>query len=49
MGSEMCIRDRADSVSAAQVNAYERVGTISWKGEYHRNDIGHRAIARESA
>ena len=48
-GRVLCVCAKADSVSAAQVKAYERVATISWNGEYHRNDIGHRAIARESA
>jgi phosphoribosylamine--glycine ligase len=30
----------------AQRAAYDRVATIRWRGEHHRSDIGHRALAR---
>ncbi|MFN3841890.1 MAG: phosphoribosylamine--glycine ligase [Rehaibacterium terrae] len=36
-----------DSVAAAQACAYEAVARIAWEGEFHRHDIGWRAIARE--
>ncbi|MBB5015452.1 phosphoribosylamine--glycine ligase [Rehaibacterium terrae] len=36
-----------DSVAAAQARAYEAVARIAWEGEFHRHDIGWRAIARE--
>ncbi len=36
-----------DSVAAAQARAYAAVARIAWEGEFHRRDIGWRAIARE--
>ncbi len=36
-----------DSVSEAQACAYRALAQISWDGEFHRSDIGWRAIARE--
>jgi phosphoribosylamine--glycine ligase len=38
-----------DTVAAAQRKAYEAVAGISWTGEFHRHDIGWRAIERERA
>jgi phosphoribosylamine--glycine ligase len=35
------------SVSDAQRNAYAGVDAVSWANEFHRNDIGWRAIERE--
>jgi len=46
-GRVLCVVALADSVSKAQSLAYERVKTISWSDVYYRNDIAHRAIARE--
>jgi phosphoribosylamine--glycine ligase len=37
-----------DSVREAQARAYEAVDGITWRGEFHRRDIGWRAIARET-
>jgi len=37
-----------DSVAAAQQTAYAAMANIRWQGEFHRHDIGWRAIARES-
>jgi phosphoribosylamine--glycine ligase len=36
-----------DTVSAAQVSAYEVAAKIDWDDVYLRNDIGWRAIIRE--
>ncbi|WP_147653112.1 phosphoribosylamine--glycine ligase [Vulcaniibacterium gelatinicum] len=38
-----------DSVADAQRRAYAAVAGISWHGEFHRHDIGWRAIERERA
>lgn len=46
-GRVLCVVALADSVTAAQSLAYERVKTINWQDVYYRDDIGHRAIARE--
>lgn len=47
-GRVLCVVALADSVTAAQSLAYERVKTIDWQDVYYRDDIGHRAIAREA-
>ena len=47
-GRVLCIVALGDSVSSAQSLAYDRVKTISWDNVYYRDDIGHRAIRRES-
>ncbi len=36
-----------ETVAAAQSQAYAAVDRIRWEGEFHRRDIGWRAIARE--
>lgn len=46
-GRVLCIVALGKSVTEAQQKAYDLVHTISWKNVYYRNDIGHRAIARE--
>jgi len=46
-GRVLCVAALGDSVGEAQRNAYAGVERISWDGEFHRNDIGWRAIARE--
>ena len=46
-GRVLCVTALGDSVREAQRNAYARVDTIGWKHEFHRSDIGWRAIARE--
>ncbi len=46
-GRVLCATALGHSVSEAQQRAYALVGQISWQGEYHRSDIGYRAIARE--
>jgi phosphoribosylamine--glycine ligase len=37
-----------DSVGDAQRRAYRAVAQIRWEGEFHRHDIGWRAIEREA-
>ena len=46
-GRVLCVCALGDSVAAAQARAYEAVAGISWHGEFHRHDIGWRAIERE--
>ncbi len=46
-GRVLCATALGNTVSEAQQNAYALVSTVSWDGEYHRNDIGYRAVARE--
>ena len=46
-GRVLCACALGDTVADAQRIAYEAVSGISWDGEFHRNDIGWRAIARE--
>jgi phosphoribosylamine--glycine ligase len=36
-----------DTVVEARHRAYSEVAGISWHGEFHRHDIGWRAIERE--
>ncbi|MGJ4729733.1 phosphoribosylamine--glycine ligase [Luteimonas sp. SDU101] len=46
-GRVLCVAALGDSVGDAQRNAYAGVDAISWANEFHRSDIGWRAIARE--
>ena len=46
-GRVLCVTGLGATVSEAQHNAYEGVKRISWADEYHRSDIGYRAVARE--
>jgi len=46
-GRVLCATALGNSVQEAQSNAYALAEQISWLGEFHRNDIGWRAIARE--
>ena len=48
-GRVLCVAALGDSVSDAQRNAYAGVDAVSWANEFHRSDIGWRAIAREQA
>lgn len=47
-GRVLCVCALGITVAHAQRAAYSAVATIGWDGEFHRNDIGWRAIARES-
>jgi phosphoribosylamine--glycine ligase len=46
-GRVLCVAALGESVSDAQRNAYAGVARIHWANEFHRNDIGWRAIERE--
>ncbi len=46
-GRVLCVTALGDTVAEAQRNAYAGVDAISWASEFHRRDIGWRAIARE--
>jgi phosphoribosylamine--glycine ligase len=48
-GRVLCVVGLGNSVTEAQHVAYQVVNKISWKNVYYRTDIGHRAIARETA
>jgi phosphoribosylamine--glycine ligase len=48
-GRVLCVCALGDTVADAQRKAYAEVAGISWPGEFHRHDIGWRAIARERA
>ncbi len=48
-GRVLCVCALGDSVAQAQRCAYAAVEGISWHGEFHRHDIGWRAIERERA
>ena len=48
-GRVLCACGLGDSVAQAQQRAYDVAAAISWDGEFHRHDIGWRAIAREQA
>jgi phosphoribosylamine--glycine ligase len=46
-GRVLCACALGDSVAQAQQRAYGAAAAIAWAGEFHRTDIGWRAIARE--
>lgn len=46
-GRVLCVCALGERVSDAQRRAYEAVARIDWEDEYHRSDIGYRAVARE--
>ena len=46
-GRVLCVAALGDSVRDAQAKAYAGVARVSWANEFHRTDIGWRAIARE--
>ena len=46
-GRVLCGTALGDTVAEAQRHAYAGVAAISWANEFHRSDIGWRAIARE--
>lgn len=46
-GRVLCACALGDTVAEAQRLAYEAASGISWDGEFHRSDIGWRAIERE--
>ncbi|MGV8942225.1 MAG: phosphoribosylamine--glycine ligase [Lysobacter sp.] len=48
-GRVLCVCALGETVADAQRRAYQAVAEISWQGEFHRTDIGWRAIEREVA
>ncbi len=48
-GRVLCVVGLGETVSEAASAAYASVDRIAWDGAFVRHDIGHRAIARESA
>ena len=46
-GRVLCVAALGGSVGEAQANAYAGVAAVSWAHEFHRGDIGWRAVARE--
>ncbi len=46
-GRVLCATALGHTVSEAQARAYRLADQVSWADEYHRTDIGYRAIARE--
>jgi phosphoribosylamine--glycine ligase len=46
-GRVLCVCALGDTVADAQRKAYAEVAGIGWPGEFHRHDIGWRAIERE--
>jgi phosphoribosylamine--glycine ligase len=47
-GRVLCACALGETVAEAQQRAYLAVANIDWPGEFHRHDIGWRAIARDS-
>ncbi|MFN7136088.1 MAG: phosphoribosylamine--glycine ligase [Thermomonas sp.] len=48
-GRVLCVCALGETVAAAQRAAYAGVAAVRWTSEFHRTDIGWRALARESA
>ncbi|MFS8138317.1 MAG: phosphoribosylamine--glycine ligase, partial [Thermomonas sp.] len=48
-GRVLCVCALGGDVGDAQQRAYEAMSSIHWDGEFHRHDIGWRAIERERA
>ncbi|WP_394001801.1 phosphoribosylamine--glycine ligase [Luteimonas sp. WGS1318] len=48
-GRVLCVAALGDTVADAQTRAYGELAGISWPGEFHRHDIGWRAVERERA
>jgi phosphoribosylamine--glycine ligase len=48
-GRVLCVVGLGHTVADAAVDAYAAVAKIDWDDAYYRRDLGHRAIARETA
>ena len=48
-GRVLCVCALGISVASAQQSAYAAMNEITWEGEFHRHDIGWRAIEREQS
>lgn len=47
-GRVLCVVGLGENVKDAQEVAYRRIATINWPGMFFRNDIGYRAVIRET-
>lgn len=47
-GRVLCVTALGDGVAAAHDAAYSVARTVRWDGSWYRDDIGHRAIDRDS-
>jgi len=47
-GRVLCVVGLGSDIAGARRRAYRCVDGIHWDGEFHRGDIGHRAINRDS-
>lgn len=47
-GRVLCVTALGDTVLSAQQRVYEHIKNIHWIGCFYRNDIGYRAIERET-
>ena len=47
-GRVLCVCALGETVAEARRRAYAEVAGISWQGEFHRHDIGWRALEREA-
>ena len=45
-GRVLCVVGKGADIRVAQAKAYAAVEKIQWRGEFHRRDIGWRAIER---
>lgn len=45
-GRVLCVCALGDTLADAHESAYGAVGSIQWQDEYHRTDIGYRALGR---
>ncbi len=48
-GRVLCVVGLGNNFTRAKSRAYEMVDQIGWAGEFHRHDIGHRAVRREKS
>lgn len=44
-GRVLCVCALGEDIESAQVKAYELIKSVSWKTQYYRTDIGHKAIS----
>jgi len=47
-GRVLCVVALGENVTSAQQRAYATVDKINWRGMFYRDDIGYRAVARET-
>lgn len=47
-GRVLCATALGDDLAKARDSAYALANEVTWKGKYHRSDIGHRALSRNS-